>query len=253
MPAMTDRIKSLLSRIIGRKEPTEVEKFESLNLPTFRSNQGLNSNQEYLDSGVEQINFLKSENMLNDETRILDFGCGQGRLVNALEFSGSAFKSYVGIDTNERSVSWCNKYLVYSDKYRFIHLPAYNEMYNKEARGLRKLPFEESEFDLIFLNSVFSHMLPNDIEFYLNEFHKVLKSDGFVYITAFVESNVPEVEENPDNYISKTTGALHRVRYEKMYLINLIEKNKFILEKFYHQYIVRTKQSVLILKKSDLN
>ena len=246
---MVVSIKSFLRRIIGKSAPDGVVRFNSLNLPAFRSNQGLKSNQDYLNSGVEQINFLKSGNMLNAESSILDFGCGQGRLVNALEYSGTTIKSYTGIDTDERSISWCDKNLIYRNNYRFIHLPAYNEMYNKEAQGLRKLPFEESEYDLVFLNSVFSHMLPNDIEFYLNEFHRVLKDDGFVYITAFIETNVPDVEENPENYISKTTGALHRVRYEKMYFTKLIENSNFILENFFHQYIFRTKQSVLILKK----
>lgn len=246
---MKDRIRNVLRRVVGKSGQADVIKFESLNLPAFRSNQGLKSNQDYINSGIEQLDFLISENLLNADTDILDFGCGQGRLVNAMEYAASPFKSYCGVDTSKRSVDWCEKHLRYSNKYRFIHLPAYNEMYNKEAKGLRKLPFEESKFDLIFLNSVFSHMMSDDIEFYLKEFHRVLKDDGFVYITAFIESNVPEVEENPDNYISKTTGALHRVRYEKMYFTKLIERNKFNLEKFYHQYIDRTKQSVLILKK----
>ena len=102
----------------------------------------------------------------------------------------------------------------------------------------------------MFLNSVFSHMLQNDIKFYLNEFYKILNDKGFVYFTAFVEESVPDVEENPNNYLEKSSGRLHRVRYNKNFIEKLISDAGFTVEKFIHRGIERTSQSVYVIKKS---
>jgi len=101
---------------------------------------------------------------------------------------------------------------------------------------------------LIFLNSVFTHMLTDDINFYLSEFHTVLKSTGCIYLTAFIEENVLQVEENPDNYLSISSGALHRVRFEKNYFFELVEDANFEVTAYHHQLISRTSQSVVVLK-----
>ena len=59
--------------------------YKGLNLPNFRTNQQLSSNEDYLNSGIEQVDFLKEKGLLTDSSKILDFGCGQGRLANTLE------------------------------------------------------------------------------------------------------------------------------------------------------------------------
>jgi predicted SAM-dependent methyltransferase len=141
--------------------------------------------------------------------------------------------------------------LLYNEKISFIHLPAYNARYNDRVEGLKEIPFGSESFGLIFLNSVFSHMLSRDVIFYLNEFYKCLRTDGYIYITAFVEENVPDEVENPENYLAESKGALHRVRFNKEYFFKIIKDTGFEVCKFYHQNITRTKQSVIVLKKID--
>jgi len=244
-------IKNILNKLssLGSKDYVD---FEGLKLPKTRSNQGLSNHKDYVNSGIEQINFLVQKQLITPNTEVLDFGCGQGRLLNTLKYSKTAFGHYTGLDTASKSLNWCKKYLQYADNINFIHLAAENARYNADAKGLQALPFEQDKFDLIFLNSVFSHMLADDISFYLSEFHKVLKPTGFVYLTAFVEENVAAEEENPDNYLEKSTGALHRVRFEKNYFFGLIQDQQFEVHEFHHQLIDRTKQSVVVLKKKDL-
>lgn len=223
--------------------------FEGVNLPLTRSNEKLADNRSYLDSGYEQIEQLLHFELLNENTSILDFGCGQGRLINSLTYFKTNYAKYTGLDTSKKSVDWCEKNLKYTDKISFIHLPAANARYNPNEKGLKPFPFQKNEFDLIFLNSVFSHMMTDDVSYYLNQFHKVLKDNGKVYLTAFVEENVPAVEENPENYLEKSTGALHRVRFEKMFFFSLVKEAGFEVKEFHHQLLDRTKQSVLILAK----
>jgi SAM-dependent methyltransferase len=223
--------------------------FQGLNLPKFRSNQGLNGNEEYVNSGAEQVAFMRTNNLISNSTSMLDFGCGQGRIVNALEYSKTEIKNYTGVDTDNRALEWCKKHLRYNGTYNFIHLPAFNARYNKSAQGLQTLPFEELSFDLIFLNSVFSHMTPEDVVFYLHEFHRMLNENGAVYITAFIEENVTDFEENPENYMGTSSGALHRVRFSQNYFNKLIDQCQFKVDSFHHQEISRTGQSVVVLRK----
>jgi FkbM family methyltransferase len=233
----------------AQKNMDKLNNYEGIILPVTRSNQGLSDHKAYLDSGVEQINFLKEYHLISRNSKILDFGCGQGRLLNSLKYSKTKFSKYTGLDTSEDSIKWCQKYLAKSNGIEFIHLPAENARYNPNVKGLKHLPFENNEFDLIFLNSVFSHMLTDHITFYLSEFYKVLKNGGSLYLTAFIEENVPSVQENPNNYLSKSSGALHRVRYEKNYFFELIKNAKFEFSSFHHQIITRTHQSVVVIKK----
>jgi len=220
-----------------------------LNIPKFKSNQGLNNTTDYINSGVSQINFLIQHSLLNKDTNLLDFGCGQGRIANSLEFLNFKCNSYVGIDTDKKSINWCNQNISYSDMYKYVHLPAFNKRYNKTVNTLKEIPFPEKSFDLIFLNSVFSHMLTDDIIFYLNEFKKLLNENGKLYFTAFVEYGVPNVIENPENYLEKSTGPLHRVRYSKHFIDKLISDVGLTSEMFIHRGIERTSQSIFILSK----
>lgn len=219
-------------------------------LPTFRNNQGLDNDEDYVASSKEQIDHLKNHFHFHSEAVILDFGCGQGRFANGLKSLEIPFKSYFGVDTILISIKWCKKWLTkYGKQYNFIHLPAHNARYNLEATQLRPLPFEETSFDLIFLNSVFSHMLTDDIVFYLSEFYRTLKPDGKLYVTAFIEDNVESEVENPEGYLGESKGKLHRVRFNKDYFFSLYEQAGFTIEVYSHRHISRTNQSVVIAKK----
>lgn len=240
----------MLKKFFKKNKKVDYIIYKGLNLPYVRSNEKLNSEEAYLKSCEEQINYLKKQKLINDTTVLLDFGSGQGRLINGLIYTKTRINNYIGIDTNKKSVDWCNKYLNYNDAIKFLHIPSYNARYNKNAVGLKSLPFDNEKFNLIFLNSVFSHMISKDVVFYLKEFYKYLKPSGSIYLTAFVEENVKNEEENPENYLSISSGALHRVRYEKKYFFKLITDSGFDILKFEHQYIDRTKQSVIVIKKT---
>jgi SAM-dependent methyltransferase len=240
-------------RSFSRRVNEDFVEHEGLKLPIVRSNEDLHSIKDYLSSIQEQIEHLKSLNLINQSSTLLDFGCGQGRLLNGLLYMDFEVRKYIGLDTNKKSIKWCRSRLK-SEKFpiKFVYLPSFNARYNKNADGLKKLPFKKDYFDLIFLNSVFSHMLSEDIIFYLKEFHNCLKEEGSIYLTAFVEQNVSDEVENPSNYLSENKGPLHRVRYNKEFFFEIIKKSGFEVIDFYHQHINRTKQSVLILEKSAI-
>ena len=155
------------------------------------------------------------------------------------------------IDSDASAINWCTRWINrFHPNFAFHHIPAHNARYNPSSSPRRPLPFEEASFELAFLNSVFSHMLTEDVQFYLGEMHKLLIPGGLIYATAFVEESVPEEEENPEGYLNKNSaGPLHRVRYEKNFLLGLFEQAGFHLVDFVHHGIERTGQSVIVARK----
>lgn len=239
--------KQSVRRILFNKS----RRYKGLYLPLIRSAEGLSDDQEYVNSAVEQIDDLLQYCELTSNTQILDFGCGQGRLANGLLFRVPNIGGYLGIDTDAESIKWCKHWIErHHSKFTFFHLPAQNARYNPSAKSLPTFPTTANSFDVAFLISVFSHMLTDDVKFYLSQLHEALCKGGLIYTTAFIEEGVPNIEENPQNYIGKkTVGALHRVRYEKSFFFGLVEKAGFSIVDFQHQKIDRTQQSVVVLKK----
>ena len=244
------------SRLIGSDSlrTDEAVYYKGVHLPHVRSNESLNQDDEYIASALELVVELEKVTKIRRGLRILDFGCGQGRLANGLIINKTSNINYHGIDTHSNSIAWCKKHIKSKkNAFLFTHLPAKNARYNPNATALQTLPAKSNSIDCVFLNSVFSHMLPPDIEFYLNEFHRVLKPNGGgIYFTAFIDEQVPSVTENPDDYYGKkSTGALHRVVYNKDFLFKLLSDNGFVITNFKHQGIKRTLQSTVIAQLAD--
>lgn len=64
----------------------------------------------------------------------------------------------------------------------------YNKMYNPQGKYKAsdyKFPYANETFDFVFLTSVFTHLLPQDMERYLSEIARVLKKNGRCFITFF--------------------------------------------------------------------
>ncbi|HKR58908.1 MAG TPA: class I SAM-dependent methyltransferase [Pyrinomonadaceae bacterium] len=127
---------------------------------------------------------------LNPHERMLDVGSGVGRktlpLVSYLNQQGS----YEGIDIVPQGVSWCaEKYTPQFPNFRFQLIDVYNHLYNPQGKSKAKdyrFPFADREFDFVIMNSVFTHMLADDVENYLSEVARVLKNDGRCLISFFL-------------------------------------------------------------------
>ncbi len=122
--------------------------------------------------------------------RILDVGCGIGRM--AVAFTGylSAEGRYDGFDVVPRGIAWCQQAITPRfPNFRFQLAELYNKEYNPTAK-LRAseyvFPYADDTFDFVFLTSVFTHMLPADVRRYLGEVRRVLRPGGRCLITWFV-------------------------------------------------------------------
>ena len=174
---------------------------------------------------------------MNPKSRVLDVGCGQGRLpIGIIHAIGKI--DYLGVDVDTRMIDWCKQSIERNyPSFKFEHLNFYNERYNPNGVKISnfsiaiKLKFAK-RFDIIYLCSVFTHMTEEDMRIYLRDFSRILKKQGKIFFTAFVEDDVPDISINPENYCMKCSGALHIVRYRKDYLFNIIKEYGYSITDF---------------------
>lgn len=127
---------------------------------------------EYWNSGiaiVENLLFHFSKNDLSQKkfSKILDFGCGCGRLTRHLtRFNNAAL---YGSDYNPELITWCNANLTLG-KFSTNKLEP-------------PLQYQDNFFDLVIARSVFTH-LGNDLQIqWINELYRVLAPGGILYFT----------------------------------------------------------------------
>lgn len=196
------------------------------------------SDRAFLESGKAEALKLMEHCGLSTESALLEIGCGPGRLPVGIIATLGDIALYEGIDVSETPIRWCQKHIASTHpSFGFRHIDVYNARYNKNGSSSQEkttLPFADSSFDCAYHYSVFSHLLEDDIRAYLAELHRVLKSGGAMLFTAFVEDDVPNVEENPEGYIGEWKGALHCVRYERSFFEKMLGEYGFAVKHFVH-------------------
>jgi SAM-dependent methyltransferase len=143
---------------------------------------------------------------LAPESKLLDVGSGNGRLPVALTRFLDANGLYVGLDIVPSGIKWCTENI--SSKhpnFSFTLADIYNSEYHPKGRfkaSEYKFPFSDETFDLVVLVSVFTHMLPPDMENYVAEISRVLKRNGRCFATYFL------INEESRRLMSSGAGSL---------------------------------------------
>jgi SAM-dependent methyltransferase len=163
------------------------------------------------------------------DSRILDIGCGSGRLPIGLVRRLPGVE-YHGLDVLNRHIQWCSRWISGAHpSYRFSHLDAYSARYNLSGKQIDttfRLPFPGDYFDIVYLYAVFTNMTVEDARIYLQEIRRVAKPRARIFISAFVEEDVPDVSVNPDGYLGLSPqGPLHIVRYRRTYFLSFLHES----------------------------
>jgi SAM-dependent methyltransferase len=192
----------------------------------------------FLGSARDEAKRLIRDFDLSKATRLLEIGCGPARLPIGILAEVGEIRGYDGVDIDKASVRWGARHVSAKHPgFRFHHIDARHERYNPAGRPMSegfRLSFEDSQFDIIYLHSVFANMKPDDVYVYCSEFARLLRPSGFVFLTAFIEEDVPDVTVNPDDYIIQSKGPLHFARYERNFFFGIVARAGLKVDLFAH-------------------
>lgn len=172
---------------------------------------------DFVEAGVRDVRLLRRRAGLTRKSRLLDWGCGAGRLAIGVRHLLGNVAEYHGIDVQPELLDWARDNL--SDAHtRFTLVDQRNERYNPDGDETFAIPAAPESVDVLYSYSVFSHMLPADVAGYSATIARILAPEGRALMTAFVEDGVPDCTENPTDYRKlEWKGALHCVRYDRRF------------------------------------
>ena len=193
--------------------------------------------------GEEFFRYFKGLGELKPSEKVLDIGCSFGRLAVPLTKYFNENGRYEGFDIVASDINWAQKKI--SSKYSNFHFQLadiYNKEYNPKGRyqpANYRFPYQDNYFDFVFLSSIFTHMLPDDMAHYFSEISRVLKKGGRCLITFLLlnEESLKLIEEKkpPLNfkYVFKEYRFVDEnvpevaVAYNEQFINHLYEKFGF--------------------------
>jgi ubiquinone/menaquinone biosynthesis C-methylase UbiE len=148
---------------------------------------------DYYKVGEETVALLKQYARLGPSDRVLDVGCGLGRIAWPLARELGPNGSYDGIDTAALYIDWCSENLPLDpQRVNFHWLDVYNSVYNPfgTLRGERlAFPFPDNTFTLSIATSLFTHLSPAGTTNYLREMARTLQRGGRIFASFYVLDN----------------------------------------------------------------
>jgi SAM-dependent methyltransferase len=125
--------------------------------------------EEFFQTGRDEIRqvmeYVRTLPVTLATNRALDFGCGVGRLTQAL---GPSFDEVCGVDIAPAMIELAAAYAAHSERCRFL------------VNAEDSLPFSDRSFDFIYSNITLQHIPPKHTRVFLKEFIRVLRPGGLL-------------------------------------------------------------------------
>ncbi|MEM7202034.1 MAG: class I SAM-dependent methyltransferase [Planctomycetota bacterium] len=140
--------------------------------------------------GASWLETFRAQAGLVEGQRVLDVGCGAGRMALALAPVLGESGSYDGFDVQAEPVAWCRTAIEpLWPRARFQQFDVNNGWYHPagslDAAALR-FPYADATFDFVLMTSVCTHLLAGAARNYLAETCRVLRPGGRCLITFFI-------------------------------------------------------------------
>jgi SAM-dependent methyltransferase len=196
------RVADALDELSGRGDPL---------IPPRRLN--FVGDTDFRATGDEFLGHFLTLAGLKPGDRVLDIGCGIGRMARVLvPVLRAPPGSYDGFDVSRTGIDWCRAHYPQNQApFRFKHVDAHHPEYNPDgtdnAEQLR-FPYDDDSFDLAIATSVFTHLLDVAVTHYLHETARVLAPHGRLFCTwLLVDPDLPPVPERARYRVQPTDGA----------------------------------------------
>jgi SAM-dependent methyltransferase len=145
---------------------------------------------DFVATGIEFRDLLIEQCHLGSDSKIVDVGCGIGRLAIPLTKVLSQHGRYEGFDISKSAIRWCTKRITSRyPNFKFQHLDIANTEYNPNGAinpaGVH-FPYPDHQFDCCVAMSLYTHLLEGATERYLRETVRVLRPGGIALLTFFI-------------------------------------------------------------------
>lgn len=192
---------------------------------------------DYIKLGEKFLGYFTELAGLKPDHSVLDIGCGIGRMALPLTGFLSEKGSYDGFDIVKSGIEWCNKNI--SEKYpnfKFSYTGLYNQLYNtsdKADAGKFIFPYGDSKFDFVILTSVFTHMMPAEVENYIQEIGRVMKPGATCLMSFFIINCESEdlMIKRPTHMNFPINKGFYRLHSSQVDTANVAYDEEWLLEK----------------------
>ncbi len=201
-PNLFDRIDGLLARVVPPAARPPARRFVYLPVDLWeaalgrrdpllppRGLRGVGAG-DFVAVGEEFARLLVELCGLAGATRILDVGCGIGRVAIPLTRQLDDRGTYDGFDVSRAAIRWCGRRISRRHpNFRFLHVDVRSAEYNWRGRIAPesfRFPYEDASFDVACAVSLLTHLLPAASRHYLAETARVLRPGGCCLASLFV-------------------------------------------------------------------
>ncbi len=145
---------------------------------------------DYWEVGSQTVSLIERTVGVRRSDRVLDVGCGLGRIAWPLARRLGRRGSYTGLDAAGVYIDWCRSNLALDpQRFTFHHADLRSTAYNTHGTILPEeftFPWTDGSFDLTVATSIFTHLLPGAVERYLGEIARTLRPGGRLYSSFFL-------------------------------------------------------------------
>jgi ubiquinone/menaquinone biosynthesis C-methylase UbiE len=171
--------------------------------------------KEFEEIGDRMFQLFVKDYKLEPDYKILDVGCGIGRLARPFVKFLNSHGAYYGFDVVETGIKWCKKAYSEIPKFHFEYVSLHNDLYNvstSERPSAYSFSYANDSFDFAMVISVFTHMQEEDVQSYLNEIRRVLKPDRYCFCTFFI------ITAEVEHLLSENVNVLFKYNHGNFFL-----------------------------------
>ena len=196
---------------------------------------------DFIERGNDILELLVKYTELKPDASVLDIGCGIGRLAVPLTKFLNEKGSYDGFDIVKKGIEWCNKRIAPKyPNFRFLHVDLKNDLYNDKTEDEARcfiFPYKDDSFDCVVLTSVFTHMMPEDVDNYLNQIMRVMRSGGKCLVTFFMVNDdiLKKMDRGETNFVFKHSYGDYLLMDKNVKEANIAYEENY-LQKLYDKY-----------------